>query len=407
MSTSSAKKLPLIYSILESPAYGGAEQYLLSNLRFLSQQGYPVCLATNLKKVEEQALILIKEFKLKDFSIITFPFRLDAIGNWKGLLKFFFWSPFALSWQLLQFIELRKNHSQIICYWAGFSDRLLLSPIAKIFGCTIIWIEIGPLEPTFKKTWGFPKILYKLTKSLPHHFITTSLWTKQSMVSSGQINPNDISLIYPGVLFPNSANVKTLKESGEKWRGENGLRNKFLVSFIGRMAKENEVEVLLKAVSLLSKSFHENIFTVLVGDGPEKNGYESLARSLNLQDNTLFTGFVSQDEKLSIVSTSDLFVFARAWNLDGFGMTPLEGMSVEVPVITTDFGPQKEIVEDTVNGLRFAPHDAKDLAKKIHQMISSPVLRKRLAKQGRISLSPKFTEATMHHKTLQVIQKKT
>ncbi|MEO8580979.1 MAG: glycosyltransferase family 4 protein [Patescibacteria group bacterium] len=398
------KRLPQIYSILDSPAFGGAEQYMLSNLCYLSQLGHPICLATNNAKVREQFENAKKQFHLTDFSIISFPFVLDAIGNWKGLVKFLIWAPFALIWQIRILWHLTKNHSELICYWAGFSDRLLFSPLAKLFQCKLIWIEIGPLESTFKKNWGFPKLLYRQTQHLPDHFITTSLWTKKSMMSTGEICGDKIEVIYPGVTSPNLKEIQKFKQLGMKWRKTFKFEKVFVISFIGRMAQENEVDVLLKAVGIFHKNFHQRLLVVVIGDGPDKKRFQELSRSLKIDSDIVFTGFVSQQKKLALVATSDLFIFARAWELDGFGMTPLEGMSVEVPIITTHFGPQKEIITNNKNGLHFIPHSANDLANKIRLLHLDAALRHKLAKAGRETLSTTFTETIMHKKTAKTIE---
>ncbi|MBU0576371.1 hypothetical protein KJ654_01775, partial [Patescibacteria group bacterium] len=79
-----------IFSILDSPGFGGGEQYLLSNLEFLSQQGFSIYLATFNHQISTN-------YK-KQFSIINLPFRLDLIGNLRGAVKFFFQAPLAIIW---------------------------------------------------------------------------------------------------------------------------------------------------------------------------------------------------------------------------------------------------------------------------------------------------------------------
>lgn len=392
---------PVILSLLDSPAFGGAEQYMLSNLLELSARHYQIRVYTNNRVVRE---IFSKQFSLhskNEYRISKFPFVLDAIGNWKGLLKFILLAPLAIIWFAVQVRKLRIQN-QVICYLAGFSDRLLLSPIAKLLGCRVIWIEIGPLEPTFPKNWGFPKFLYFSTQWSADEHLTTSKWTKQSMIKTGKLPEKPITVAYPGIQTYSLAEIEQYRDQGAIWRKHHHI-HKVLISFVGRLATENEVDIFIKALSLLKKKFEWQ--AVCVGDGPEKNRFSQIAHQLDIHDRILFTDFVGEEEKKQIVATSDIFVFPRAWELDGFGMTTIEAMALAVPVITSDFGPQKEIVIHKKNGLRFRPHDPVDLSKQISCYLQNPVLRRKCQKQGYITVNQHFSHSGSFAQTLRVIEK--
>ena len=109
-----------IFSILDSPALGGAEQYLLSNLEFLSQQGFNITLATYNQKIKA-------EYQ-KKFNLINLPYRLDLIGDIKGLIKFFIQAPLAILWLIKVLLKLKNKYQQVIIYTPGFTERLVFSP---------------------------------------------------------------------------------------------------------------------------------------------------------------------------------------------------------------------------------------------------------------------------------------
>lgn len=386
---------PVIFSLLDSPAFGGAEQYLWAHLEHLNRQGHPVVVASNNQQVKTIFHARIKQLRLSNFHVIEAPYLLDAIGNWKGLIKFFWALPGALWWCWHQLRHLKKVHNSVICYWAGFTDRLVFSPLAEWLGCRLIWIEIGPLEPTFAKNWGFPRWLYRQVHQLPDHLVTTSLFTKKSMVRAG-LPANQITLIYPNVTWPSTPQRTNWRRQGRAWLAEHRLSTKTVVAWVGRLARENELEVLLQAVAQLKQQATlGKIHVVVIGDGPERDYYQHLATHLGIKDHLTWAGFVSETEKYSLLAASDLFVFTRAWELDGFGMTTIEAMSVGLPVITSRFGPQLEVVDGQSNGLLFTPHTAKSLAKQLKLLATDSQLRRRFSAQNRQTLHPFLAKASL------------
>jgi glycosyltransferase involved in cell wall biosynthesis len=345
--------------------------------------------------------------KKSTIECIDAPYRLDAIGNWKGLVKYFLSLPHSLIWAWRTLTQLQKNHGSVIALLPGFSDRLTFSPIIKKLGCPLIWIEIGPLEPTFKKTWGFPQLLYRLTQSLPDHFVTTSKFTMASMESAGGIRHQDITLIYPGIPLFTDKQIALFQAKGKILRAKAGLSKATMITFTGRLASENEVHLVIEAFAKLKKKLpttKKPLHLLIIGDGPERAHYQQVAHHLGIADQVLFAGFITETDKFSWLATSDVFVFTRAWDLDGFGMTTIEAMTVGTPVITSDFGPQREIVDHGQTGLRFKPHDSGSLAQQLKTLITTPKLRTQLSKNGLQHVRKTFAQvnqAKLMHDTVQ------
>ncbi len=399
----------MILSLLDTPAFGGAETYMLTHLVNLAQHDYPVVLATNNKQVKKIFKSKIDQLGIEKLEIIDLPYRLDAIGNWKGLIKYFISLPKALFW-ITKTVKTHCNASlatsnqQLIALLPGYTDRLTFSPIIKHLGAKLIWIEIGPLEPTFKKNWGFPNLLYKLTRYLPDHHITTSKWTMRSMINTGGINKKNITLVYPGITPITNTQLSVLRKQGQNWKKEQKINHHKLITYVGRLADENQVDLLIKAFSQINTKL-TNWKLIIIGDGPTKNNYQNLIKKLDLNNQTIFTGFISEKEKSNILSVSDIFVFTRSWDLDGFGITTIEAMQHRAAVINPKFGPQKEITTDNQTGLQFKPNNANDLAKKILELAKNEKLRKKLAQAGFKEVNKKFNQNIYLDKMLRVIEK--
>jgi N-acetyl-alpha-D-glucosaminyl L-malate synthase BshA len=78
---------------------------------------------------------------------------------------------------------------------------------------------------------------------------------------------------------------------------------------------------------------------VLVGDGPDRSTSEHLARDLGIQNHVKFLG--KQQELVSILSSADLFLMPS--QSESFGLSALEAMACEVPVVSTSVGGLPEL----------------------------------------------------------------
>lgn len=367
-----------IFSLLDTPAYGGAESYLLDVLTHLQRSGYRVVLATNNEQVRSLAPAGI--------TVIKLPYRLDAIGNWKGLVKYFLALPASIYWLISTLQQLQQNAS-VVCLFPGYTDRLSFSPFIKWFGYSLIWLEYGPLEPTFDRNHGFPRLLYAIGRPYPDRVVTISEWTKRSLVKLGKIPAEKIEIIYPGVetgLRPVSSKVK----------------GRMTVVTVARLAKEKEIDLLIKAWSMLQPT---KAHLQIIGDGPDRDTLEEHVVTLGLEDQISFLGFVTDTKKAELFQHADLFVFPSAWDLEGFGMTTIEAMAAGLPVISTGYGPQAEIVSDGTTGWTFTPHDAKDLARVIGRALADPE-RAKIATQGQRSISESFSRQHSHDAWIAVVQ---
>lgn len=386
------KSKTAIFSILDSPALGGAESYLLSNLESLAKKNFSIHLATINKNI-------INNYQDK-FSAINLPYRLDIIGNIKGLIKFFIQAPFAIIWLIKNLLELKKRYQQVIVYTPGFTERLIFSPFIKLLGIKLIWLEYGPVEAVFNRNFGLPKLIYHLTSNFPDKVITISRHSRSSLLKNTSIPKEKISIIYPGVPQITIPELDKFKKMGLSWKKEKKLNSKKLITFIGRLAIEKEVDLLLKAFAKLKQ---KKTHLVIIGDGPEKKAYSKLAKKLGIETRVLFSGFISEVEKKSILAISDIFVFPSAWKMEGFGITTIEAMMANVPVITTGFGPQKEIVSDNKSGLFFKSGNSNDLNKKMSLLLSSSQLANKLSDQGRKVVLKTFKQSLMLRQTLELI----
>lgn len=85
---------------------------------------------------------------------------------------------------------------------------------------------------------------------------------------------------------------------------------------------------------------------LMVGDGPERDAGQQLARELGIQQNVHFLG--KQERIEGFFGCSDLMLFPSEY--ESFGLAALEAMACEVPVVASNGGGLPEVIEHGVDG---------------------------------------------------------
>lgn len=130
---------------------------------------------------------------------------------------------------------------------------------------------------------------------------------------------------------------------------------------------------------------------VMCGDGPERADAQTLAERLGVADSVSFVGKKPQSEILGYLSAADLFLLPS--QSESFGLSALEAMACEVPVIATRVGGLPEVIEEDGCGYLFEVGDTRGMAEASIRVLSDDLVRERLGRRGReIAVSRFATE---------------
>jgi glycosyltransferase involved in cell wall biosynthesis len=147
--------------------------------------------------------------------------------------------------------------------------------------------------------------------------------------------------------------------------------------YVGRISREKDLDILADAYRRLrGEGLPVQLF--VVGHGPYS---EAFARSL---PEAVFTGYLRGKELATAYASADIFVFPST--TDTFGNVILEAQACGVPVIVSDSGGPKELVEDRTNGLITRSRDVDDFTRAIRQLVTDPALRERIGHAARKSV---------------------
>jgi 1,2-diacylglycerol 3-alpha-glucosyltransferase len=140
------------------------------------------------------------------------------------------------------------------------------------------------------------------------------------------------------------------------------------VLFVGRLAEEKHVDVLIEAVSKTPPEL--KVHLEIVGGGEVRSSLENLVHRLGLGDRVKFLGLASDEELRKAYIRADLFCMPGTAELQS--LVTLEAMSASTPVVLADAMALPHLVRDGDNGYLFTPGDSDDLAKKITLILELP-----------------------------------
>ncbi len=178
--------------------------------------------------------------------------------------------------------------------------------------------------------------------------------------------------------FPNPIDLSTFVP-GKKGKDS----TPFKILFVGRVAKNKRLDVIIRAVKLLIQRGY-NIVFYIVGNyaskdlANEKRSLDVLIESLNLGGYVLFVGSVPLSELVRYYQDSDVYCDASVHS--SWGVPFNEAQACGTPVIAPNCVAFPEVVGDA--GIFYKPLDHRELAEKIEMLICNEDLRSELSKKG-------------------------
>lgn len=142
------------------------------------------------------------------------------------------------------------------------------------------------------------------------------------------------------------------------------------IMFVGRLAEPKQPDILLQAIQSLGKHIPEDIHVDIVGDGPKKEMLKEYIDAYDLSQVATLHGTLNRSDIFSKLYTTDIFVLISKW--EGLPITILEAMSCGIPVVVSNVGGIKEVV-DGQNG--FLVKNIDDVRGALKMLIKDETLR--------------------------------
>lgn len=235
-------------------------------------------------------------------------------------------------------------------YFDGASKKLV--EYLTLFLCDKTVEEL--IVPT-KKTYDLFKEKYKVKRDV--HIIPSGI---------------DVTRFYKENV--DLLSIKSLKKE------LNIKKDDFVILFVGRIAKEKSIDFLIKNLKAILKKVPKARM-IIVGDGPDMNELALLVRENKLDKHVTFTGKVPWSEIPKYYQLANVFVTASKTETQG--LTVIEAMAAEKPVVAIKDESFELVMKDKQDGLFFETKE--EYQRLIIDLYNNPSYAKMIAKQARIT----------------------
>lgn len=166
-----------------------------------------------------------------------------------------------------------------------------------------------------------------------------------------------------------------------------------------RLFPKNGVEFLVRAMPLILQEV--DVEAVLVGDGPERERLEALARELGVAGRLRFLGKQPHHRMPGLLSSGSIAVIPSL--MEATSVAALEAMACGLPVAASDVGGLPEIVDDEV-GCLFAPGNPGALAEGVVALLGDPELPEK-GRRARARVVAEWSNLRLARRHLEIYQK--
>ena len=140
---------------------------------------------------------------------------------------------------------------------------------------------------------------------------------------------------------------------------------------------------------------------LMIGDGPERSKCEGICTKLGITDDVIFLGKVENTG--DILCVSDLFLMPST--TESFGLSALEAMSCECPVVASHVGGLPEVVDNGINGYLIHPDNTLKMADAGIEILTNETTQKEMGKKAREKAVDIFNAKKIVKKYLEFYQK--
>jgi glycosyltransferase involved in cell wall biosynthesis len=197
--------------------------------------------------------------------------------------------------------------------------------------------------------------------------ITVSNLTRQIVIEKYGIHPDKVVTVYNAV-EPVSQEIPNPYKKGIDEK---------IVTFLGRITMQKGPEYFIEAAHKVLKRT-KNVRFVMAGSGDMMNAMIRRAAALKITDYFHFTGFLKGDDVFHLFKMSDVYVMPSV--SEPFGISPLEAMQSDVPVIISK---QSGVAEVLTHAIKIDFWDINAMADAIYALVKYPALSKEFKKRGR------------------------
>jgi glycosyltransferase involved in cell wall biosynthesis len=181
----------------------------------------------------------------------------------------------------------------------------------------------------------------------------------------------------------------------------------FNIISVGKLIQIKNFRLIITSfgrfLNYLSINEKEKVQLIIIGEGALKRELVLLAEKLNISDNVIFKGHISQVEVMKQFQDSDVFLFPT---MESAGFVILEAMSNCLPVVALDYGGPKQFILDNQKNQLVSTQGSieeitNEISNKLINLYNNPELAKEIGRSNNQRVKSNFT---WKHKTVSILK---
>jgi glycosyltransferase involved in cell wall biosynthesis len=263
----------------------------------------------------------------------------------------------ALTWQIF---KIARTYRPIAVLSMPLGWHTFMAIGARLAGVHRVIAHVGN-HPNVNTGSAFRKfrLLVRLGRPFTDSLVCCSHYVRSGTVRHFRMKETETTVIYNGLPIAafDRARHKPPHQSGEI---------PFIIGMVARLENHKDQPTLIRAAHIL-KTRARNIRVWLVGEGSRRQEFERLVETEDVTDIVEFLGM--RKDVAELVGKIHLFAFSTTPD-EGLGIALIEAMAASVPVVASDVGACREVLDDGRLGTLVTPADPLALADAIDAIIA-------------------------------------
>ena len=255
---------------------------------------------------------------------------------------------------------------------------------AKIVGIKVIYTRHSVFEPSPKISKGIGKIIAGFVNNhTSDRIIAVAEAAKDNLLATG-VDEKKITVLLNGVepldVFSEEEKIKTKESFGV-------LPDEKVISIVARLTEVKGHKYLVEAAKIIKEKGIKAKF-IIAGTGDEEENIKNKIKELDVSDMVIMAGFLNNVTPL--MNITDIQANC-SFGTEATSLSLLEGMSLGVPAVVSEFGGNPGVIKNGENGFLVPTHNSKELAEKIALLIEDSTLYDKMKEKSLEIYKEKFT----------------
>mgnify|MGYP005775098927 FL=1 len=349
-----------VLNIISDSNIGGAGRCVLNFLKYYDRSAFCVTVAVPRGSLLIPALCDLKTPYVEVDGIAETSFSMQGVKNLYRVIG--------------------QVNPQVVHTHGNFSGRIA----AKLRGKKIVYTRHSVFPVSHRIDHGIGKWLNgRINEFFSDQILAVAQAAKENLIDSG-VRPERIEVVLNGV----ESLVPLPEEEKGAVRQQYGIQQgDFVLGILARVEPYKGHRYLLEAAKIM-KQHGRKIRVIIAGVGDALEDLKTLAEQWNITDIVCFAGFV-QDVR-SLLSVLDLQINA-SYGTEATSLSLLEGMSLGLPAVVSDYGGNPGVITEGQNGLLVPQKDGQALAAAVERLMGDPALLAQLKAGAKARFASSFT----------------